>query len=387
MGAMTRSFLEQILTRGALPRRLCRAFLPGLAFVFGLGLSTAVAGGPARVSKHEVSTGKFLVVFASNLMGSGGCTREDPSGADLFSALFDLSTDRAEKLVRLTSTPGQTEWFPSISPDRRFIAYMTARPSRGPLSTCDIRLLDFSSGSDVLLRADARFPAFSKDGRWLAYSAPFYSERGIWMGPFGPSRDGSLTLGEPRLVTGRYRGQNQIDDPEFFPDGDRVAFHHRQNPATGASIALASTDGKDLVEITPRDGSCHPTIRPDGLAVAFSRSTDGRACAVYRTGREWATPVALPFTTLTGDYRPYDPRFGSARNVHLSYMRWLANDLMLVTVHGSDRPGHFSFARLFMFQWTQGASSVRVHDFSGAVEALAGAKSRDFCTGDAAEVR
>jgi len=354
--------------------------------LFGLGLSVGLAGSSERLSPRSPSGQKILVVFASNLESRGGCHRDDPSGADLYSVLFDPSTDKAERLTRLTRTPGQTEWFPSISPDRRYVAYMSARPSGGPFSPCDVRLLDLSTGIDVLLRADARFPAFSRDGKWLAFSTPFYVKRGVWVAPFGSSTTSPSTLGEPRLVMGSAEDQGAIEDPEFLPDGQRLVLQHRHVPSRGSGVSLVSIDGRRSVELTPENGSCHPTVRPDGGTVVFSIATSGRLGSVRRTDQGWASPSILPVPILANDYRPYDFRFGAVRAVHQSYPKWVANDRMLMTVHGSDRSGHFSFARLFLLEWSPSSSTPWLHDISGAVEALAGIKGRDYCTADAAEV-
>gem|GEM_PF-1385728 len=347
--------------------------------------SAASARGAASAPPiADQKRGKLLVVFASNLESDGGCYREDPSGADLYSVVYDLATRKASDLARLTRTPGQPEWFPSIAPDQKSVAYVTDSLEHEPRRSSDIRWVGLSGGSDGLLVQGGRFPAFSPDGKWLAHSGPVRGPRVISIRPIERRPDGGLAAGSDRIVANRQHGREMVEDPEFFPDGRRIVFHRKNGPRDRAGVSVIGLDGNGFRTVTDSDGSGHSTVSPDGKAVAFTSSGDGAVRVCRENSDGWSAPEKLPFSTEPESFVASDRRFSTVRRACHSYIKWVAPDLMLVTTHGADRPGHFTFSRLFLFQWTGGNSVV--HDLSGSIETLAGKSGRDFCSGDAVSV-
>lgn len=118
------------------------------------------------------------------------------------------------------------------------------------------------------------------------------------------------------------------------------------------------------------------------MAVAYTLSSNGQAMVLSASGGVWGTPAALPLSTNPADYASFDSRYAGVPQVRASYLEWIAPDLLLVTSHGSDTDGEFSFARPYLLQLAGSGGQPRLHDLSGAIEALAGVKGCDFCTAD-----
>jgi len=81
------------------------------------------AGTDTIINPLTSTHGTINVVFAANFDSQGGCFREDPTGADLYSGCYDLKARVARDIKRLTSYSGSAEWFPSLSCDGQWVAY------------------------------------------------------------------------------------------------------------------------------------------------------------------------------------------------------------------------------------------------------------------------
>ncbi|MEN6403106.1 MAG: hypothetical protein ABFD94_14295 [Armatimonadia bacterium] len=328
------------------------------------------------------SEGRVLVVFASNLQGAGRCYREEPFGADLYSVTYDLRTGQASDLRRLTQSSNSAEWFPTISPDGAFVAY-NATQSGGPRGSANsLRFINLATGADSALAANGRFPCFSADGARLAFSMTQGSAHRLLVAPVERYGQDGLRLGQAQVVADERLGLELIEDPCFFPKGTHLAFHVKPDARTSAAVGTIGVNGSDYGCITSATGAGHATTCPVGSAVAYTQSSDGRAMMMSATNRVWGTPTPLPVSTDPGDYASFDSRYAGVPQVRASYLEWIAPDLILVTSHGSDTRGQFSFARLYLLQLATGGGQSRLHDLSGAIEALAGTKGRDFCTAD-----
>ncbi|HEX6903028.1 MAG TPA: protein kinase [Thermoanaerobaculia bacterium] len=235
---------------------------------------------------------------------------------------------------RLTDQEGR-EWFPTLSPDGDFFAYVRTSP-RGDL---DIYLQRIGGGNPIPLTGDSpvddTHPAFSPDGERIA----FRSERdggGVFvMGATGESvkrvtrfgynpawsPDGKEILvategvGAPDVRKTDSRiwrvdvasGQSKLVvtsdsvQPSWSPGGHRIAYWGVPLNSAKRVLWTVSADGGDAVQVTDDDYlNWNPVWSPDGKYLYFS-SNRGGSMNLWRlpideaTGR--ARGEAEPITT------------------------------------------------------------------------------------------
>jgi hypothetical protein len=170
-----------------------------------------------------------------------------------------------------------------------------------------------------------------------------------------------------------------VEDPAFFSDGKRLVFHRKPDKQTAAALAIIGADGQGYQEITPAIGAGHAAVSPAEAAVVFTTSGRG-LLLITREADHWASTQKIELPEKE-ELSKGDRRFAEVAMARSSYVEWIAPDLLLVTVHGSDLNGHFSFARLFLLKLTGQSSSV-FYDLSAAIEAATGTTGGDFCTAD-----
>jgi len=103
----------------------------------------------------SVRAERLLMAFSANLEASGGCHRDDPSGADLYTVVLDLEEMKVGELTRITDKPSQAEWFSSISPDGRLVLFNYTRFAP---RFQDTLVYDRKTGQQHVLLRGARFP-------------------------------------------------------------------------------------------------------------------------------------------------------------------------------------------------------------------------------------
>ena len=151
---------------------------------------------------------------------------------------------------------------------------------------------------------DAVEPAWSPNGRRIAFvgitrvtspGGPTEVRYGIWV----MNSDGS----SPELLFG---GTDDLayGDPDWSPDGTKIAFHHSDGTTTDVYIGNVSTGA--VTNLTAGTGGDGPSWSPDGTQIAFSRGGDifrmpsgGGAQSLVQAcsgnfdcgGPEWATKI------------------------------------------------------------------------------------------------
>lgn len=186
--------------------------------------------------------------------------------------------------VRRVPLPkGLNGYLPRWSPDGTELVYQQrdgARMEVGNLFLYDVasgrrtRLTDLGGGESGWWFLSARF---SPDGRTVIFHRPSRngSTWNVWSVP--------VTGGVPRIVL------RNAAFPEYFPDGNRMAFIDPNVSSPGGALEIADADGSrhTLVEANSPDGIWWPAISPDGTRIAYQ---DGHAIYVVNvsTGRSSA---------------------------------------------------------------------------------------------------
>ena len=325
---------------------------------------------------------EYLVAFSANLESIGGVCREDHSGADLFCAQFDPITKKVSNLKQLTAYADASEWFPSVSPDTKWIAYNYKKNLHN-----EVRLINRKSGEETIIFDGGRFPEWIGNSE-LLISNSIKGTRDIYRVIL------NLTGSSPEIkscqrITDRNRcpGTSFAHDAYPFPGEQQFAFHiQRENEQPGAAMAIINIDGTQFHRITDWDGSGHGIVNSNGQEIICSVS----GTALPRVIQFAENPVTyktllLPINSM--DLISYDERFINADKVHWSYVAWSNDDHSLfLSTHGSSFDNTFCFSRLLCASFDDQWENPNIFDFSSSVEKLVEKSACDFCTASASKI-
>lgn len=142
----------------------------------------------------------------------------------------------------------------SWAPDDRRIVFQGPASSGGGFA---VHVLDVGRGTATRVRINARSPAWSPDGNWIAFNDSDLG--GIWL----MRPDGSNAR---RILAEGY-------EPAWSPDGQRIAFvSERDGPL---NVYIAAADGSGVSRVTNALGvnDRGPVWSPDGDRIAFTRES------------------------------------------------------------------------------------------------------------------
>ncbi len=149
-----------------------------------------------------------------------------------------------------------------------------------------LKLSDTHGGnrSQVGSRRAVGRPAFSPDGRRLAFSGPLTDDSDGRYAIFVVNRNGS---GLRRLTKPRFADF----DPAWSPDGRRIAFSrdHRgnSNRSTCCAIWTMRSDGSGERAVPNTTGGVEPTWSPDSRRLAYARPGGIRVIGLDGRGGRW----------------------------------------------------------------------------------------------------
>lgn len=171
----------------------------------------------------------------------------------------DIAVRNGATVKRLTRN-GWYEGLPAWSPDRRRIAYVSARGG-----DADVWVMNADgSGARRLVgarRADDLYPAWSPDGRLIAFAR---YQRGFGH-VYVVGADGS---GLRRLTN---TGAGVVDTtPRFSPDGRHVVIASTRRSGAQELVRVRVSDGGGATFLTSGGNAFAPDYSPDGKRIVFA---------------------------------------------------------------------------------------------------------------------
>jgi TolB protein len=155
--------------------------------------------------------------------------------------LYSIDADGGNR-VKLTANAGQDNTAPAVSPDGRFIVFISNRTGTNQIWRMDIeggnqKQLTFTEDSNERVQT----PTFSADGTEILFIKRAGGSSAVWKIPV----DGGAAVQVSRLVYGATEGFIALS-----PDGKNFAYHHLANkPAAGRERP------KFRIGVLPADGS------------------------------------------------------------------------------------------------------------------------------------
>ena len=209
---------------------------------------------------------ELMVAFAANLDNSGGANRLDISGADIYSAQFNPALNKVSAIKRLTNTPNDGEYFPSLSPDLRWVA-----ADRLQGNVHEIILIHLASGSITSVYRNGRFPEWLNNSE-LLLTHTTQSIQDIYKLSLDLSTSTPKVVQTDR-ITDRTRCPGTSIGSDAFPyaQGDKIMFNTlRSSGETGAAVASINLDGSGFKLLTDWNGAGHTAPSADGKFIVCS---------------------------------------------------------------------------------------------------------------------
>jgi TolB protein len=160
--------------------------------------------------------------------------------------------------------------FPAFSPDGRRLAYVSDHAGKltiylQNMQTNEVTHLTPSSSNN-------RLPAWSPDGKHLAFVSDRAGNEDIWIMDTDGSHPVNLT-----------HSPGQHADPAWSPDGKTIAFASCRNKQRGFRVFLMDADGRNVRDVSGKDnrfGFVYPAWSHDGRQLAYGSSV-GNAIELF----------------------------------------------------------------------------------------------------------
>jgi TolB protein len=231
---------------------------------------------------------------------SGSVTRQADGSFDIRYRLWDAirgETALAKTVVapaadlRLAAHRVADEVYEKLTGERGVfatrIAYVTRAARQYALRITDA---DGEAGQVAVQSAEPLIsPAWSPDGRWLAYVSFETQKAGVWVQEVATGR---------RQLIAHFRGSNSA--PAWSPSGRELAVTLSRDGL--AQLYLINADGTNARRLTTSSAiDTEPVFSPDGLTVYFV-SDRGGGPQVYRTPVAGASAGRAERVTFRGSY-------------------------------------------------------------------------------------
>ena len=249
-----------------------------------------------------VSGGPALAAFPGTNGRIAFSTGGDGSDPSITGQIFTVRPD-GTGLRRLTHVPkGKHAISPSFSPDGRRIAYQSDQSG-----TWHIWIMNADGSGQTRLTNNPNVqdlnPSWSPDGSSIVFARCFPQPFGILDCHIAVM---SASGGAITVLTHGHWGDA---DPEFSPDGTRIAFDSNRR-GLEAAVWVMNANGTDLRRLTaPRLEAFWPDWSPDGSHIAFQTNCCVAGSDVWVMGADGSRPHALtnlPSTHNAG-FERYSP--------------------------------------------------------------------------------
>jgi Tol biopolymer transport system component len=222
-----------------------------------------------------VAVGALVTPSSATFPGPDGLisfTRFSPKGK---SADIHIARPDGSGVQKLTSNPRHFSLNSDWSPDGQLIAFDSDRVDvEGRKKVTQIYLMGADGSGVTQLTRGAGFhssPGWSPDGTRLVIEADWGARalRGVWI--VSASDPDGVTQSEAQRVTTLPKGAEFDSEPQFSPDGSRIAFtRFKSFEKRKSAIHVVATDGSGLQRLTPwKLNASHPDWSPDGQRIAF----------------------------------------------------------------------------------------------------------------------
>jgi Tol biopolymer transport system component len=227
--------------------------------------------------------------------------------------LHDLERDRRS---RLTSQEDHWEFYPSFSPDSRFVVYTTWDDNE----LGSVRIEPVGRGRGRTLTTEPGHyvePSFSPDGQQVVFRR---TGGGYISSPAWSQRTGIYRVGVDGGEMVRVRDSGS--EPHFSADGERIFFSTRNDLAR--VLNSVTLDGHDHREHLRGDWVTGYRVSPDGRWVAFTEHYNVYIAPFFPAGRT---------VNLTANERGYPVTKVSARGGE--HIHFVNNNATLAWSHGA----------------------------------------------------
>jgi eukaryotic-like serine/threonine-protein kinase len=209
----------------------------------------------------------------------------------------DVASGEERQLTRDARDHIQPAW----SPDGRRVAYVRGRQEKRKLAPSDVYgwyyengdiwVMDATGGTGSQVVGDAFGPAFSPDGKSLAFDAPWGGARRVWVADVSGRNARQITSDSSDAIVHTH--------PKWSPDGKRLVF--RRAEKIQSDIAVVELGSQSIVRLTADAAvDLDPTWGPDGRTVYFA-SARGGGLNLWRVAlSETGTPAGQPQQLTTG---------------------------------------------------------------------------------------
>jgi eukaryotic-like serine/threonine-protein kinase len=222
---------------------------------------------------------------------------------------------------------------PAWSPDGQHLAFVQSRSSGGKLEPSDINgwyqengeiwSLELANGRETKLIDNAFNPAYSPDGRRIAFDAPWAGARRIWIADAGGHNAPQITSDSSEAVV--------HTSPRWSPDGTRLAF--RRVEKIKSDIDVVDLASQAVTRVTNDNVlDMDPVWAPDGRYIYFASSRGG-GLNLWRIGvGSGGQPTGSPEQLTTGAGDDVEPTVAPDGSRVVFAVRGLNSDLWRLPV-------------------------------------------------------